>query len=59
MSTTMTKQEIETRLNALVKQDESFQQKLIDNPSLALEQAGLGHLSDNTSVKVVDKNFEE
>ena len=59
MSTTTTKQEIEAKLSALLQQDESFKQKLIDNPSSALEQAGLGHLADNTMVKVVNKNFEE
>jgi hypothetical protein len=59
MSTTMTKQEIEAKLTALAQQDDSFKQDLINNPRVALEQAGLGHLPDNTLVKVVNKNSEE
>ncbi|MHC5861233.1 hypothetical protein [Nostoc sp.] len=59
MSTTMTKQEIEAKLTALAQQDDSFKQDLIKNPRFALEKAGLGHLPDNTLVKVIDNKFEE
>jgi hypothetical protein len=59
MSTTMTKQEIEAKLTTLAQEDESFKQDLINNPRFALEKAGLGHLPDNTLVKVVNQSSEE